>query len=272
MEEVVVETPGSCLSRTNSGQAFGIALAGGVAAFALEYVRVDPTFGVGVALWLFFPLIVLSLCGGFAAMGSALMAVALQYSLSDHALSAFDAVIYLFTVTACCLVVWRTRQMRIIDGVLLSWAAVIPANVIYHQALFQYGFNAGILELSSDLMSQLIPAMLVQWLAMRPRPLAPIFPRLTSTVIREPQQLSVVIRTFRLPTVVLLVLACIDFIATESLYVRVDLERSLALQRAQSAMVAVQSSLDKTSAVTQDRKSTRLNSSHSQQSRMPSSA
>jgi len=251
MEAFLLETRGNNFSRLRSAQAFGIALVGGAAAFALEYVRVDPTFGVGVALWLFFPLIVLSLCGGFAAMGSAAVAVTLQYSLSDYALSAFDAAIYLFTVTACCFVVWRTRQMRIIDGVLLSWGAVIPANVIYHQALFQYGLNAGVLELSSDLMSQLIPAMLVQWLAMRPRPLAPIFPRLTSTVTTEPLQLSVVARTFRLPTVVLLVLACIDFIATQSLYVRVELERSLALQRAQSAMVAVQSSLDKTSVFTQ---------------------
>ena len=75
MEAILLETRGNNFSRLRSAQAFGIALVAGVAAFALEYVRVDPTFGVGVALWLFFPLIVLSLCGGFAAMGSAAVAV-----------------------------------------------------------------------------------------------------------------------------------------------------------------------------------------------------
>lgn len=252
MEGGAVETRGNSLLRTNWGQTFGIALVGGAAAFALEYVRVDPTFGVGVALWLFFPLVVLSLCGGFAAMGSAAVAVTLQYSLSDHALSAFDAAIYLFTVTACCLVVWRTRQMRIVDGVLLSWAAVIPANVIYHQALFQYGLNAGILELSSDLMSQLIPAMLAQWLAMRPFPLAPLFPRLSSTMATKPYGLAVVIRLLQLPIVLLLLLASIEFVATQSLYQRVELERSLALQRAHSVMVVAKSVLEGTSFSQQD--------------------
>jgi len=252
MEEGLVETRGINLSRTSSSQAFGIALVAGAAAFALEYVRVDPTFGVGVALWLFFPLVVLSLCGGLAAMGSALVAVTLQYSLSDHALSSFDAAIYLFTVTACCLVVWRTRQMRIVDGVLLSWAAVIPANVIYHQALFQYGLTAGILELSSDLMSQLIPAMLAQWLAMRPFPLAPVFPRLTSTVATTPYGLAAVIRLLQLPIALLLLLASIDFVATQSLYQRVELERSLALQRAHNVMVEVKSALEGESFSQQD--------------------
>ena len=192
------------LSRTSALSA-GLLAAGiaGSLAFLLEFVRVHPTFGTGVSLWLFFPLAVLVLYGPLAACLTALIAVSLAIVFDAGTVGPFDGVLYLFTVVVTSLLVRQSQQMRIVDGVMLSWLGIIPANIIYHLESFRYGLNAGFIELSADLMSQLVPAMLVQWLAMRPYPLAPLLPTLKPAMVPRPMRLAKVVRIFRLPPVLL---------------------------------------------------------------------
>jgi len=229
----------------------GKLLAAGVAgslAFLLEFVRVHPTFGVGISLWLFFPLIVLVLYGALSACLAALIAVFLAIVFDAATVSPFDGVLYLFTVVVTSLTVRQSQQIRIVDGVMLSWLGIIPANVIYHLELFRYGLNAGFIELLAELMSQLVPAMLVQWLAVRPYPLAPLLPKLKPAMVLRPMRLARVVRIFRLPPVLLLLLACLDFGATQSLYERVALERDIAIGRAQLTQVLTDNFLEETRA------------------------
>ena len=239
------------VTRSRASVLSGGLLAAGVAgflAFLLEFVRVQPTFGVGISLWLFFPLAVLVLYGPLSACLTALVAVSLAIVFDANTVGSFDCVLYLFTVVATSLLVRQSQQMRIVDGVIFSWLAIIPANVIYHLELFRYGLNAGFIELSADLMSQLVPAMLVQWLAMRPYPLAPLLPRLKPAMVPRPMRLVSVVRMVRLPPLLLLLLACLDFGATQSLYERVALERDVAIGRARLAQVLTGNFLEETRA------------------------
>jgi len=220
-----------------------VALLAGAAAFLLEYVRVEPTFGIGIHLWLFFPLLVLVLLGSVAAMAVALLAVGLQLIVNGQVFTLFDAMLYLINVGTCCCVVFRTQQMRIVDGILLSWLITIPISVGYYQAYFQYGLNAGCMVLSAQLLSQLLPAMLVQWLAFRPAPLAPFLPQATSLINNKPIGLQDLLRNIQLPTVLVFTLTVADFITTQAVAERVALEESLAIQRAHIATRATRQAL-----------------------------
>lgn len=248
MEVLALEanvTPSRASALSGSLLAAGVA---GSLAFLLEFVRVHPTFGTGVSLWLFFPLAVLALYGPFSACLTALIAVSLATVFDASTVSPFDGVLYLFTVVVTSLLVRQSQQMRIVDGVMISWLGIIPANLIYHLELFRYGLNAGFIELSADLMSQLVPAMLVQWLAMRPYPLAPLLPGLKPAMVPRPMRLAQVVRIFRLPPMLLLFLACLDFGATQSLYERVALEQDVAIGRARLTQVLMGNFLQETRA------------------------
>ena len=201
----------------------------GVLAFLVEFVRVEPTFGVGLSIWLFFPLAALALYGAAVGVLSALAAACLLLLFGQNIFSFFDAALFVYTVAISAWVVLRTKQARFVDGVILSWLLAIPAYVLYHQNLMRHDGAALFEVLSMRLMSQLIPAMAVQWLAIRPHPLAPLFPALQKHKDLQSMKLSSVSRAFQLPVLLLTLLFSIDFFTTRELYIRHELQQEKGL-------------------------------------------
>lgn len=205
-------------------------------AFFLEFVRVEPTFGVGLSIWLVFPLLALVLYGEVVAVVSAVVAVCLLLVFGQIVFTLFDAAVFVYTVVISAWVMFRTKQARLVDGVILSWLLVVPAYVLYHQDLMQHDGAALGELLSVKLMSQLVPAMVVQWLAIRPHPLAPLFPRLQKYQPLQPMKLASLSRGFQLPVLLIVLLFSIDFFTTQSLYARHDLQLEKGLLTARLAV------------------------------------
>ena len=208
----------------------------GLAAFGIEFVRFEPSFGVGLSIWLFFPLLALALYGEAVGLVSAVVAASLLLVFGQNIFSVFDAIVFVLTVANSALVIFWTKQARFVDAVILSWFFVIPGYALYHQNLMQND-GAALLELMAlKLMSQLVPAMMVQWLAIRQFPLAPLFPKEKKYGALQSMNLASVSRSFQLPVLLLILLFAVDFFTTQSLSVRHELRVEKGLLTARMAM------------------------------------
>ena len=134
-------------------------------AAGLEGLRVDPTFGIGVSVWLFFPLLVVVWRGLLAGLLTVGLAVGIVLLTGQALFLPFDAAIAVFTIAVVGSICARARAPRIIDGILVAWVFTVPATVVFHWQLFQSDFNGGLLIVVTFLLSQLVPGMLDQWLA-----------------------------------------------------------------------------------------------------------
>ena len=116
-----------------------------LAAMGLEWLRSDPTFGTGVSVWLFFPLLAV-VWRGFAAGVLTAVVAGVPMLFAGHALFLpFDAGVFVFTTLVVGWLCHRTRAPRVVDGVLLAWMVTLPATIFYQRHLFQTDFNAGLL-------------------------------------------------------------------------------------------------------------------------------
>lgn len=205
-------------------------------AFLVEFVRVEPTFGVGLSIWLFFPLLALALYGECVGVLSALVAVCLQLVFGQTIFTSFDAALFVWVMVTAAWVVFYTKQARFVDGVILSWFLVVPAYVLYHQQLVQHDGAALFALVSVKLMSQLVPAMVVQWLSIRPHPLAPLFPGLKKYAALQPMKLASLSRSFQLPVLLVVLLFSIYFSTTQALYTQHELQLEKGLLTARLAV------------------------------------
>ncbi len=198
----------------------------GLAAFCLDLLRVEPTFGLSIPIWSVGPLFALLRFGVLACLVSSLTAAALILSFTATYFGVDDAALTLISIGVTALVLWRTGTNRIVDGVLLSFSLVVPLVIWRHQTLFTLDINAGFLVLSTTLLSLLGPALLVQWLALRPSLLAKIAPSSYPMPKRRPLQMAALVRLLLVPLMFLSVLVTTHFFTTEWVY-----NRSAQLER-----------------------------------------
>ena len=197
-------------------------------AVALEWLRVDPTFGTSVSVWLFFPLLAVVWRGFWAGVLTALIASLSLLFISRAIYLPFDALIFVGTTA---IVGWCCREgnsSRVIDGVLLSWLVCVPASVLFHLETYRLGVNAGILITTTMLLSQLVPAMLVQWLGFIREPLRILKPFFGPQRANGPVHILIVVRAALIPMILLPVLIVQYFSLTQSLLARAELEEQRA--------------------------------------------
>ena len=208
-------------------------LAGAVGAglaFALELLRRDPSFGTSISLWSFFPLICLLRFGLPAAMSCAVIASGLILYFTKTVYGAGDVgLAWLSLMTVFGWTHW-SRSGRIIDGILLGWLVVIPLILWRHGDLFAFDINAGLLVLTTVLLSQLTPALAAQWLALRPELLHRLWYRSLPFPPREPLSVKLLARMVLFPLMLMSALVASHFFTTEAVYDRgQQLERGSAL-------------------------------------------
>ena len=197
-------------------------------AVVLEWLRVDPTFGTSVSVWLFFPLLAVVWRGFWAGVLTALIAALSLLFISRALFLPFDALIFVGTTAV---VGWCCRggnSARVIDGVLLSWLVCVPASVLFHLETYRLGVSAGILITTTMLLSQLVPAMLVQWLGFIREPLRFLNPLFGPQRANSPVHILIVVRAALIPMIVLPVLIVQYFSLTQSLLARAELEERRA--------------------------------------------
>ena len=200
-----------------------------VLAAGLEGLRVDPTFGTGVSVWLFFPLLAVVWRGLLAGLLTVGLAVGIVLLTGQALFLPFDAAIAVFTISVVGSICARARAPRIIDGILVAWMFTVPATVVFHWQLFQSDFNSGLLVTLTFLLSQLVPGMLVQWLAWVSRPLHALEWLFGP---RQPQgsvDFLVVFRAALVPMILLPLFVTQYFSLTQWLYTQQELDARQAI-------------------------------------------
>ena len=208
--------------------------------FGIEYVRLEPGFGIGLQTWLLFPLLALLLSGGSAATLSTVIAAVSLLAFKPETFTLFDAAISIFIVATASLFVNFSRQPRYIDSALVAWIIVVPASLYYHKDLLESDSLAVTMVISTQLMSHLIPAMLVQGLALGPVSL----PGLKKPAGIQPMPVAAILRAFQVPMVLLVLLVTIDFFTTLSVGMRTELEQQKALMTGRVAMLETMAELN----------------------------
>ena len=193
-------------------------------AAGLEGLRVDPTFGIGVSVWLFFPLLVVVWRGLLAGLLTVGLAVGIVLLTGQALFLPFDAAIAVFTIAVVGSICARARAPRIIDGILVAWVFTVPATVVFHWQLFQSDFNGGLLILVTFLLSQLVPGMLVQWLAWLNRPLLALEGLFGPRQSQSSVEFLVVFRAALVPMILLPLLVIQYFSLTQWLYAQQELD------------------------------------------------
>lgn len=206
----------------------------GLVTFCLESLRVEPTFGLSIPIWSVGPLFALLRFGLLACLVSSLTAAGLIVSFTATYFGVDDAAVTLISIGCAALLLWRTGANRFVDGVLISFVLVVPLVVWRHQTLFTLDFNAGFLVLSTTLLSLLGPALLVQWLALRPSLLVKIAPKNFPMPQRRPLQMAALVRLLLVPLMLLSVLVTTHFFTTEWVY-----SRSAQLERGSKILAEV---------------------------------
>ena len=136
----------------------------------------------------------------------------------------FDAAIAVFTIAVVGSICARARAPRIIDGILVAWVFTVPATVVFHWQLFQSDFNGGLLILVTFLLSQLVPGMLVQWLAWLNRPLLALEGLFGPRQSQSSVEFLVVFRAALVPMILLPLLVIQYFSLTQWLYAQQELD------------------------------------------------
>lgn len=237
---------------------WGLSLCLGVLAAMLEWLRVDPTFGTSVSIWLFFPLLAVVWRGFWAGILTALAAAALMLVFGRAMFLPFDAAVFVGTTAVvgwCCN---KGETSRVIDGVLLSWLITVPASVWFHLELYRRDMNAGILITTTMLLSQLVPAMLVQWLAFTRRPLIALNKFFGPRRPDRPVHLLIVVRAAVIPMILLPLLVTQYFSITQWLSGRTALEERRAMFYGELLLVALEDPLTLVSLTEQDPTGERL--------------
>lgn len=228
---------------SNFRRFWGFSVCLGLLAALLEWLRVDPTFGTSVSVWLFFPLLAVAWRGFWAGIITAVVASTLILLFGRALFLPFDAAVFIGTTAAvgwCCA---KGQTSRVIDGVLLSWLIVVPATVLFHLALYRRDLNAGILITTTTLLSQLVPAMLVQWLAFSRRPMVAVEKLFGPRRASRPVHLLVIVRAVVIPMILLPLLVTQYFSITQWLLGQTVLEDRKATLYGELLVGALQGSL-----------------------------
>ena len=222
---------------------WGLCFFFGLSAALLEWLRVDPTFGTSVSVWLFFPMLAVVWRGFWAGIVTALVAAIFMLLFSRAMFLPFDAAVFIVTSAAvgwCCA---KGQTSRVIDGVLLSWLVVVPAGVLFHLDLYRRDMNAGMLITTTMLLSQLVPAMLAQWLAFTRRPLAILDKIFGPRRRARPVHMLVIVRAVVLPMILLPLLVIQYFFITQSLLTQTALQEQRAVLYGEALRTALEDSL-----------------------------
>ena len=195
-----------------------------VLAAGLEGLRVDPTFGTGVSVWLFFPLLVVVWRGLVAGLLTVVLAVGIVLLTGQALFLPFDAAVAVFTIAVVGSICARARAPRIIDGILAAWMFTVPAMAVFHWQLFQSDFNGGLLIVVTFLLSQLVPGMLVQWLSWLNRPLLALEGLFGPRQSQSSVEFLVVFRAALVPMILLPLLVIQYFSLTQWLYAQQELD------------------------------------------------
>ena len=222
---VGIETVKSLFAKQLLAGAVGAGLA-----FALELLRRDPSFGTSIALWSFFPLVCLLRFGLPAAISCAIIASGLILHFTTTVYGVGDVGLAWLSLVAVFAWTSWSRSGRIIDGILLGWLVVIPLILWRHADLFAFDINAGLLVLTTVLLSQLTPALAAQWMALRPELLRHLWYRSLPFPRREPLSVKLLARLVLFPLALMPALVVSHFFTTEMVYDRgQQLERGSAL-------------------------------------------
>lgn len=235
--------PAAALNPLFSVQVWKLALSLGVLAMLLEWLRVDPTFGTSVSVWLFFPLLAVAWRGLWAGALTAVVASVPMLFFSRALFLPFDALVFVGTTVLvgwCCA---RGQTARVIDGILMSWVISIPASVVFHLSTYQQEMSAGILITTTMMLSQLVPAMLVQWLAFTRSPLWALQKLFGPRRVGRPVHLLVVVRAAVIPMILLPLLVTQYFSTTQWLLGRAELEERRAVLFGEALVTALEGSL-----------------------------
>jgi len=223
-----------------SASAWRVIVCFAFAAMGLEWFRIDPTFGTGVSVWLLLPLLAV-VWRGFAAGVLTAAVAALPMLFAGRALFLpFDAGVFVFTTVVVGWLCHRARSARIVDGVLLAWIVTLPATVFYHWDLFQADFNAGLLVTVTFLLSQLVPAMLVQWLAWVERPLRWLEVLVGPRQLLDSVDLLVVIRAALIPMILLPLFVTQYFSLTQWLFAQQARDATATATRADNLLLRIE--------------------------------
>ena len=195
-----------------------------VLAAGIEGLRVDPTFGTGVSVWLFFPLLVVVWRGLVAGLLTVVLAVGIVLLTGQALFLPFDAAVAVFTIAVVGSICARARAPRIIDGILAAWMFTVPAMAVFHWQLFQSDFNGGLLIVVTFLLSQLVPGMLVQWLSWLNRPLLALEGLFGPRQSQSSVEFLVVFRAALVPMILLPLLVIQYFSLTQWLYAQQELD------------------------------------------------
>lgn len=211
-----------------------------LAAMGLEWLRSDPTFGTGVSVWLFFPLLAV-VWRGFAAGALTAVVAGVSMLFASRALFLpFDAGVFVFTTLVVGWLCHRTRAPRVVDGVLLAWMVTLPATIYYQRHLFQADFNAGLLVTITFLSSQIVPAMLVQWLAWVERPLKWLEVLVGPRQLLDSVDLLVVIRASLIPMILLPLFVTQYFSLTQWLFAQQARDASATAIQAENLLLRIE--------------------------------
>ncbi len=212
----------------------------GMLGFGIEYIRPEPGFGIGLQIWLLLPLLALLLSGGSAAILSTVIAAVSLLAFKPETFALFDAAISIFIIATASVFVRLSLQPRYIDSALASWIIVVPASLYYYRDLLGSDSLAVTMVISTQLMSHLIPVMLVQGMALGPVSLL----GLKKPAGIQPMPVAAILRAFQVPMVLLVLLVSIDFFTTLSVGMRTELEQQKALMTGRVAMLETMAELN----------------------------
>ena len=213
-------------------------IACGLLTFLVDVPRLDPTFGIGIQLWLALPLICLIRYGIPSAVISFLVALPLIWFFSTAGLSYWNVIASTVLLMVVVMTVYITKKNSILTGLFLAWLLLIPATVSYHSELFIRDLNAGFLVLVAMMISQLTPALLAQVLALRPAIMSRLWPQNFSLPQRKALSLRRLTQEFFYVLVVFPILVTALFFTTESVFLRGQLVESDAQRFASEVIEA----------------------------------
>ena len=113
------------------------------------------------------------------------------------------------------------KSLRVVDGVCFFWLFATPVFIFYHCALRLLDVNGGLLLLAREVISHLLPALLVQLITLKPE----FYTRwLSESVLRTNLQstfsLTALARIILIPATVLPLMLAMQVFTTESLFIR----------------------------------------------------
>lgn len=221
----------------------------------------EPSFGVGLSFWVFPALLAATFLGWLPGVTAGVVSTVLIGLTSQQFFDPSEGALSLAMVIFVATYLHANKSLRVVDGVCFFWLFATPCFIFYHRALWLLDLNGGILVLAREVISHLLPALLVQLITLKPA----FYTRWFSasalrTNLKSDFTLTALARIVLIPATLMPVMLAAQVFTTESLFIRqqsfLNQAEQLSIAHARQAELALSKTRMRALAAPSDRAST----------------